>query len=241
MTTLLKVERVLTFRRRHLVVLAAVVAASACGPSGAASPTAPSVTSTPTEPNAATLTGQVTDSATSGPIAGATVTIGLRATTTDGSGNYRISGFGDSYTWVSADGYESDYRFIRTSVQNVHLHRIEQITAGESKFVTIAPDDTLCVNNVQDTPGLGPDYVCRIVRVVAPTDGVMRLEARTLQGLLSVLEVETRNVTPCCSERLENPTSIQVKAGTEVAASVEMPLTTGISQSFILTTSMAPQ
>ena len=109
-------------------------------------------------------------------------------------------------------------------------------------MVTVAPDDTLCVNNSQDFPGLGQDYVCRSVRVVAPSDGIMTLEALPTQGgAHPPLEVETVGVSPCCSERMANPTSIQVTAGTEVVVHVEMLLGSTTSQSFTLNTSMARQ
>lgn len=36
---------------------------------------------------------------------------------------------------------------------------------------------SLCFNNIRDFPGLGPDYICRTVRIVAPIDGVMAIEA----------------------------------------------------------------
>jgi hypothetical protein len=101
------------------------------------------------------------------------------------------------------------------------------------------PDDTLCVNNAQDTPGLGPDYVCRSVRIVAPSDGIMTVEALSTQGgAHPPLELETVNVSPCCSERIANPTSIQVTAGTEVVARVEI-VSGSAGQSFTLKTSMA--
>ena len=82
----------------------------------------------------------------------------------------------------------------------------------------------------------------RIVRVVAPTDGVMTLEALSVQGgARPPLEVEisSTGAGSCCSERLENPTKIQVTAGTEVMAHVELVGTSTTSQSFTLTTSMA--
>ena len=111
--------------------------------------------------------------------------------------------------------------------------------------MTIAPDDTLCSNNVQDTPGLGPDYVCRSVRVVAPGDGLLTLEAVSAQGAARpLLEVEIVGGSapgPCCSERLENPTSIRVIAGTQVIANIEMASGSTSSQSFTLTTSLRPQ
>jgi hypothetical protein len=113
---------------------------------------------------------------------------------------------------------------------------------GESTVVTVAPDDTLCVNNVQDTLGLGQDYVCRSVRVVVPANGIMTLEALSTQaGARPGLEVETVGVSPCCSERMGNPISIPVTAGTEVVANVEMASGSAVSQSFVLNTSIVRQ
>jgi Carboxypeptidase regulatory-like domain len=199
-------------------------------------------------PTPTVLTGRVTDSTNSAPIAGAIVSInGRYRGTTDSLGNYSVAGLLDAggnynFTYVSANNYTSDYRYIRGASQNVRLNRIERITAGGSTAVTVAPDDSLCVNNVQDFPGLGQDYVCRSVRVVAPSDGVMTLEAVSTQGgAHPPLEVETVGVSPCCSERMGNPTSIPVTAGTEVVVNVEMVLGSTTSQSFTLTTSMARQ
>jgi hypothetical protein len=146
---------------------------------------------------------------------------------------------GGDFTYVSANGYANDYHYIRGTTQNVHLYRIERITAGQSKSVTVAPDDTLCVNNFQDFPGLGQDDVCRSVRVVAPRDGVLTIEAvSTLGGGHPPLEVETIGVSPCCSERMGNPTSIEMTAGTEIVVNVEIPLGSTTSQSFTLNTLM---
>lgn len=243
----------------RLCVLPFLLAAMACSgstttaptpaPTPAASPTpASSPTPSPTPPTTIVLTGRVTDSTTLAPISGATVSInGRYKTTTDGSGNYSVTGLLDpggnhNFTYVSADNYASDYRYIRGTSQNVHLYRITRITAGDSTVVTIAPDDTLCVNNVQDTLGLGPDYVCRSVRVVAPSNGVMTVEALSNQaGAHPPLEVETVGAPSCCSERIENPTSIPVTGGTEVVVNVEMVVGSTSSQSFTLKTSMSPR
>jgi hypothetical protein len=194
------------------------------------------------------LTGQITDSITSAPISGATVSInGRYRTTTDSSGNYSVTGLLDAggnynFAYVSANNYAGDYRYIRATSHNVHLHRIQRITAGASTSVTVTPEDTLCVNNVQDTPGLGPDYVCRSVRVLAPSDGLMTVEALSNDGEARPgLEVETVGVAPCCSERMGNPISIPVTAGTEVVANVEMASGSAISQSFVLNTSIVRQ
>jgi hypothetical protein len=241
------------FNRAGVVLL--LMLASACG--GSSETTAPTPTLTPASPTPAlspaqpatiVLTGQVTDSATSAPISGATVSInGRYGTTTDSLGNYSLTGLLDyggnhDLTYVAASNYASDYHYIRGTSQNVRLYRITRITAGDSTVVTVTPDDTLCVNNVQDYPGLGPDYVCRSVRVVAPSDGIMTLEALSTQGgAHPPLEVETLGAATCCSERLGNPTSIQVTAGTVVVANVEMVLGSTTSQSFSLNTSMARQ
>ena len=78
--------------------------------------------------------------------------------------------------------------------------------------------------------------------MVAPRDGVITVEALSAQGgVRPPLEVEALGVSPCCSERMGNPTSIPVTAGTEVVVNVEMTLGSATSQSFVVNTSMAPQ
>jgi hypothetical protein len=190
-----------------------------------------------------TLTGRVTDAATGGPIAGARVSInGGPPGTTDSSGNYSVAGLlaagsNSGFTYVSAQNYVSDYRYIQgRTVQNVRLNRVERIVAGESTRVTIAPEDTLCLNNAQDTLGLGPDYLCRSVFVVAPTDGAVTIEAvSTRDGAHPPLEVEE---SPGGSDaRMGNPTTIQVSAGTVIVVNVEMPASSTSAQSFVVNTS----
>ncbi len=196
------------------------------------------------------LEGRVTDARTSSPIAGATVYInGRYSANTDLAGNYTLPGNLDigasSVAWVGADGYEVFVRYIRGSrAQSFRLQRIERITAGAAWPVTIRPDDSLCLNNLQDPtftlPGTG--FLCRTVRVIAPADGVMRLEAVSTQdGTHPPLEVEVLNLPSCCFERLENPISIDVRTGTEVLVNVEMPERSTVSQSFIVTTSMSSE
>jgi hypothetical protein len=70
----------------------------------------------------------------------------------------------------------------------------------------------------------------------------MTLEAVSTQGgAHPPLEVEKFGGPNCCSERMGNPTSIQVTAGTEVIANVEMVSGSTTSQMFTLTTSLARQ
>ena len=177
--------------------------------------------------------------------------------TTDGAGFYRIvftalpgallhDGVASTaFIGVDQTDYETDYRWIQPTThdasQNVRLHRVKRITAGELTSVTIAADDSVCVNNVQDIPGLGGSFVCRTVRVVAPADGIMWVEAfYSLSGPRPGLEVETVGFDHCCSERMGNPISIPVTAGTEVIANIEVPWGS-ISQTFVVNTWMAPQ
>jgi hypothetical protein len=197
------------------------------------------------QPAGIALTGRVADAVTGIPIAGATVSInGRYRGTSDNSGQFSVAGLLDSgnhsdYTYVSAENYASDYRLIRGTIQNVRLYRIERIVAGQSKVVTVAPDDTLCVNNAQDEPG-HQDHLCRSVYVMAPNDGAVTIEAvSTLDGAHPQLEVEAVGVAPCCSERIGNPTTITVAAGTSIVVNVEMPSSSTSSQSFLVTTSPA--
>ena len=196
------------------------------------------------------VTGQVTDSATSSPISGARVWFSaFNMTTTDSSGNYSVTNpffFGPNidHTMIFADNYEWDFRLIRETVQNVRLYPIERITAGESWQVTVRPDDSLCVNHLQNpTWGEQQHYVCRSVHILAASDGVMTLEAIATQGGARppLIEVEIRDGPNCCYESMGNPTSIRVTAGAEFVASVEMVLGSTTSQSSTLKTSMTGQ
>jgi hypothetical protein len=195
------------------------------------------------------FTGRVTDAVTSAPIAGAIVYVnGRYRATSDASGNYSLTGYLDigdsSITYAFADGYEQSGRYIRGMLsQSFRLHRTVRIAVGDSWSVTVRPDDSLCNNNLQE-PGFGSPgsgFLCRTVRVMAPSDGVLTLEAVSTQdGTHPTLEVEAvGGAGPCCSERLENPTSIKVTAGTEVIVNVELPERATASQSFRLTTSMS--
>ena len=166
-------------------VVLLLMAALGCG---SGTPTEPSSTlgSSPSTnpgtiplPGNEVLTGQVTDRMTSAPIPGATIVFSQphpspRATT-DGSGNYSLSGLpapgGGAFVWAMADGYEEDIRYYRAAAQNFRLYPIELIPAGGSTLVTVRPDDSLCWNNTHE-PGYGSDLVCRLVRV-EPINGML--------------------------------------------------------------------
>jgi hypothetical protein len=181
---------------------------------------------------------------------------------TDGTGFYRIDfnpvpgamhgppGTNDAIAFggLSKSGYEGDFHYVLGTThdvsQNFHLHRIKRMTAGESTVVTVAPDDSICNNNIQDLHPWPQEFVCRSVRVVATTAGIMTLEAlSSAGGARAGLAVETVGDGPTQfgTPILGNPTSIQVTAGTEVWVNVEMPWGSTASQSFTLTTSIAQQ
>ena len=57
-------------------------------------------------------------------------------------------------------------------------------------------------------------------------------------GERPLVAVETTNATVCCNARLENPTVLQVNAGIEIRVSVELPLGSTASRSFVVNTSL---
>ena len=220
-------------------------------------PTAPSAAAAPAVvPNGPTpapagstlsLNGTVTDSATSVPIPGASVVFSNPAmyATTDSAGRYGFTGVPNPnnplvLVWVSASNYERDFRYYGSATQDFHLYRIDQITAGSSTAVTVAPNDSVCVNNVQDTP---PWPVCRTVRVMAPADGVMTVEAVSAQdGTRPPLEVGNRSTCRApdlLEDASRSPRQSMSAPCIEVVASIQMPSPSTASQTYPLTTSMA--
>ena len=95
---------------------------------------------------------------------------------TDEAGRYHVQfdakrgGYSRGSTamvWVRGDGYEIEYRWFRPTTSDSHQtldlrpRLIRQMIAGEEISVTVAPDDTTCINNVQDIPNIRPYYTCR--------------------------------------------------------------------------------
>jgi protocatechuate 3,4-dioxygenase beta subunit len=194
------------------------------------------------------LTGRVLDANTSSPISGATVVFnGRYQGRSDPAGRYSVTGGEDggisgNLAFATANGYEDEYRFIQTTTRDFHLRPSQRITAGASTSVTVSPTDTICVNNVQDDPFLwGPVVpVCRTVRVVAPSDGLLTVEAVSLVGAHPQVEAEAVNDAHCCTlENMGNPWSQQVTAGTEVIVNVEIQSNSATPQTFTLKTSMS--
>jgi hypothetical protein len=199
------------------------------------------------------LTGQVVVADTASPIRGVTIFInGRYSAVSDDAGRYSVTGALDggsltsfgNYAFTSASGYEPEYRFVRTASQDFHLRPSQRMTAGASTSVTVSPTDTICVNNVQDDPSLygAAAMVCRTVRVIAPSDGLLTVEAVSSGGAHPQMEAEALIDAHCCTlENLGNPWSQRVTAGTEVRVNVEIPASSATSQTFLVQTSMSAE
>ena len=234
------------FTKRPWPVVLLLVLASACGGSG--TPTGPSSSTLPPLPGNEVLTGQVTDRSTSAPLPGATVVFSQPhpspSTRTDSSGRYSLTGLpapgGGALVWAIAEGYEDEIHYYRATSQDFRLYPIERLPAGGSTVVTVRSDDSLCWNDIHEV-GWGNDYVCRKVRI-APTDGVITVEALPIGGgSRPPLVVAVYAGNRVLVERPGNPVSVQLTGGTEVIAFVEMVSGSPTTQSFTLTTSMAPR
>jgi len=196
------------------------------------------------------LTGRAMNADTSAPIPDVTISINGRYTAaSDKGGNYSVTGALDggslaslhNYAWASAKGYEFEYRLIQTPSQDFHLRPVQRIAAGASTSITVAPTDTMCVNNVQDDPTLyGSVYMaCRTVRVTVPGDGLLTVEATSSDGAHPKLEAEIVPDAHCCTlENMANPWSQGVTGGSEVIVNVEIPSNAATSQTFVVQTTL---
>jgi len=208
------------------------------------------------------MTGRVTDDE-GGPVAGAKVTIILDVgewygpnpwVLTDASGRYKVNFMaipGSNYypgldppgtkeavgfVMVEASGYDWHARYVLGTtehlVENIRLRRIQRITAGESAELAVAPDDKVCASDAWP----GRELICGTLRVVAPRNGTMTIEAVPGQAGSQLPGLE---VWGGRTGGRGNPTSISVVAGTEYTVNVELPWGISASQSFGVKTSMS--
>jgi hypothetical protein len=245
------------------ILLVAVLLAAACDGRGPTTPTSPSappaaVPSPPRQSMSFEMTGVVTDD-DGPPVPGAKVAVwrdyvDVPSMLTDGSGAYKLkftavpgsayvlnwdpAGTEDAVAFVTveASGYEPYARYIlgttQDLVENIRLHRIKRITAGESAVLTIVPDDTVCVLDVWP----GRELICGTLRVVAPDNGIMTVEAVPTQATSELPMLEFfGNQT---GAPRANPTALRVTAGIEYTIKVEVPRGFTGSQSFVVKTSM---
>ena len=117
-------------------------------------------------------------------------------------------------------------------VENVRLHRIMRINAGESLMLTVSPDDSVCVTDGWP----GREQVCGIVRVLAARDGVLRVEATPTRAGSA-----RPDLTVCGGNTgapRANPTSLRVIAGTEYLVNVPVEWGLAENRDFSLETSL---
>jgi hypothetical protein len=173
-----------------------------------------------------TIAGRVVDQHGHG-VPGATVfTYQLGSVRTDGNGAYSIeapSVSGLIEAKVEYPGYERHERFLRAvaTPQNFLLRNVVRMAPGESRQVTVTPDDSLY--------GFDFEFRRRTVRVIAPTDATVEFEVvaddpRYLIGLA----VGPMPDYPCCGAR----TTVNMRAGQEVSAHALMSWRVTESQTF---------
>jgi hypothetical protein len=197
------------------------------------------------------LTGTATDD-DGNPVTGAAVAVRPNdypnvpsvSRVTDGRGSYRIDfdahhvdvpravlGFliADSpgrdrfVNWIAAPATGG-----QNVLQDLHLYRIRRIITDESTLVTVVPGDTSCSED-----GF---YVCRIVHVEVPTDGLLTMQvlptpSATNIGLALVDDI---------GDGSRPSKTIHVTARTEVVVFIGMVWTSTVSESGVLKTSLAP-
>jgi hypothetical protein len=228
-----------------LLTLASACSGSNASPTAASNPSAAPSTAIPPPTTTFHVTGVVSED-DGNPVTGAAVTIlnppvsGVSGMT-DGSGVYSLDfsvkgniGAGSIVGWLKVDsaGHDSSYNYLMPAsgsqniLQNAHVYRIERITVGESTLLTTVRGDTAC--------GDSDEFVCRTLHIVAPTDGVMTIEAvPTPSAAEAGLEIARGSAYQCCSLTA----SVSVTAGTEVIANIGMWWTSTASQSFVVNTS----
>lgn len=244
------------------VVLVTLLLTIACDGRGPTTPTSrpptPSTSGSPSPPResmAFEMTGVVTDDEGT-PVPGAKITVwldyvDLASALTDESGGYKVNFTGVpglnkgpagteeavAFALVEASGYEGYAHYVLGTTQylvgNIQLHRIKRITAGESAVLTISPDDTLCATDA----AVGDQTICRTVRVVVASNGIMRIEAVPTQAgsKLPMLRVYGGGT----GAPQGNPSLLRVAAGIEYTVDVEVAWGFNGSQSFVVKTSMA--
>jgi hypothetical protein len=150
---------------------------------------------------------------------------------------------GTQDAWAFANvlraGYEADHRYVSASTQNFRLYPVRQIAAGDSAVVTVAPDDAICSNDLQDLHPWPDEWVCRTIHVSVPADGKMIVTAAPTQlgGAVPGLVIEGASELPDYTWDAGTLT-VPAVAGNVVTVHVEIPWGSDSSRSFMLHTSL---
>jgi hypothetical protein len=205
------------------------------------------------QPLQLTLTGVVTDDE-GRPIPNARLTrwFGFyeqQSVSTDASGKYKLQfsasrgsevgppGAENAVAFVTAEapGYEYTSHYILAPTdevaQDFRMYPFQTITAGESRQVTIAPDDSVC--GWDWSPGR--ETTCRFVRLSVPTGGVLTVEVVPLDPASKIAWVDVWNRSGLGSS--SNPAVLTVPADAVVSVAVAVKWGATVNQSFVVKSS----
>jgi hypothetical protein len=170
--------------------------------------------------------------------------------TTDSTGHYSVTfdavpdaiDGGVAFASVGKAGYEIHYHYIfvdtTTAEFDLTMLPIVQISAGQTIEVTVTANNSICVNNFQDSHPwpLAYEWVCQAVQVIPATSGTATIELLPNSGTNSgvQLEVETDNIV----KGFDLTQTVPVQAGQLVGVAVEIPYGSS-DRTFTLVTSIA--
>jgi hypothetical protein len=166
------------------------------------------------------------------------------STMTGADGSYTIdfNGMRDAaggvgYVYGDQTDHETVVRYLQPSgqtlAQNLHLYRINRLTAGADASIVVRQDDSIC--------GLDDTWNCRTVRVTSLSAGKVTLsldsQGATVQSGLETSVTGDSTSYRCCAAS----TIYDVRAGTQIAVNVLVEWTAKQSQLLTLHTSLQPQ
>jgi hypothetical protein len=172
--------------------------------------------------------------------------------TTDSGGHYTVTfdavpdaiDGGLALASVGKAGYDGyDYQYVKIDTQaaryDFRMQSIVQISVGQTIQVTVAANDSICNNNLQDYHPwpLEYEWVCHPVRVVSSTAGTLTVQLLPNAGTTSGVQLEVSSST--YDGGFELTQSLSVEAGQLVGVSPEIPYGSGSDRTFTLVTSMS--
>jgi len=173
--------------------------------------------------------------------------------TTDSSGHYTatfdavpdaIDG-GVAFAGIGKAGYEGQYHYIMIDTQTAEYDVTMrpgpiQISTGQTIEVTVAANDSICNNNLQDTHPwpLEYEWVCRAIQVISPTAGTLTVQVLPNAGTTSGAQLEVETADGDIVRGFALTQSVPVQAGQLVGVELEIPYGSGNDRTFTLVTSM---
>jgi hypothetical protein len=159
----------------------------------------------------------------------------------DGSYTIDFNGMRDAaggvgYVYGEQPDHEPAVRYLQqpgqTLAQNLHLYRINRLTAGADASIVVRQDDSFC--------GLDDAWNCRTMRVTSPSAGKVTLsldsQGATAHSGLETLVTGDNTSYRCCT----SSAVYDVRAGTEISVNLLLEWTAKDSQLLTLHTSLQP-